>query len=99
MKTTKQTINAVLRHARASEPDLWARTEAVARIIAPEAFQEDWVVEPPSAARLHLLRLQVLQGNAMAKAQAVLTYLGVNTDADWYDILHRLADAPRKGSQ
>lgn len=89
-----KSIEAMMRAARASNPDLWERTEAVARIIAPEAFMDDWVIHPPESARLHALRLKVLQGNAMLKAQDILAYLGVNTDADWYDILKRLAEPP-----
>jgi hypothetical protein len=82
----------IMQFAREAQPDLWARTEAVARIIDPSAFADDWIIHPESAARLHSLKLKVLQDNAMRKAQDVLTYLGVNTETDWYEILTRLAE-------
>lgn len=89
---TATSIEKLMEAARASNPDLWERTESVAKIIAPEAFMEDWVIHPPESATLFALKLKVLQGNAMRKAQDILAYLGVNTEADWYDILTRLAE-------
>lgn len=85
-------IEQLMKAARASNPDLWERTESVARIIAPEAFDEGWIIHPPESAALHRARLRVLQGNAFKKAQDVLAFLGVNTEADWFDILTRMAD-------
>jgi len=82
----------IMRFAREVQPELWERTEAVARIIDPAAFADGWIIHPESAARLHALKLKVLQGNAMRKAQEVLAYLGVNTETDWYEILTRLAE-------
>jgi hypothetical protein len=92
-KSTDSSIDRMLRAARESQPDLWKRTESVARIISPEAFADDgWtVVEPESARRLHERRMRLVKAAAMSKAQAVLTFLGVNTDADWFDILQRMA--------
>ena len=84
-------VDRMLKIAREQRPDLWARTEAVARIIDPAAFADDWTIDPPEATRLHSLKLAVLRGNAMRRAQEVLAYLGVNTEHDWYDILTRLA--------
>jgi hypothetical protein len=81
----------IMRFARDARPDLYERMEAVARIIDPAAFANDWIIHPEEAARLHSLKLKVLQGNAMRKAQEVLEYLGVNTQTDWYEILSRLA--------
>jgi len=85
-------VDRMLRIAREQRPDLWARTEAVARIIDPSAFADDWLIDPPEAARLHRLKLEVLRGNAVRRAQEVLQYLGVNTECDWYDILTRLVE-------
>lgn len=85
-------IDDVLRAARELRPDLWARTEAVAKIIAPEAFMDDWVVEPESGARLLAAKLAYLRAVAMRKAQDILEYLGVNTEADWMEILSRIAE-------
>lgn len=93
----KQTIDDVLRVARELRPDLYERTERVARIIAPEAFAEGWVIHPPDMAKLHALKLKLMQAVAMSKAQAVLEYLGVNTDTDWYAILTRMADERQDG--
>jgi len=84
-------VEQMLRAARDQRPDLWRRTEAVARIIDPSAFAEDWIIEPPAAARLHNLKLELLRANARRRAQEVLQYLGVNTEHDWYDILTRMA--------
>lgn len=84
-------IDKTIRLARKVQPDLWDRTEGVARIIDPSAFADDWIIDPPSAAKLHALRLEVLRGNAMSKAHEILRYLGVNVDTDWYEILDRLA--------
>ena len=63
--------------------DMWVRTEDVARIIDPTAFAGDPTIHPA-------LKPKVLQ--AMRKAQEVLAYLGVNTEADWYEIVTRLAE-------
>ena len=92
-KAGKQSVEDMLRIAREVQPELWARTEAVARIIDPGAFADGWIIHPPEAARTHALKLKVLQGNAMRRAQEVLQYLGVNTETDWYEILTRLAAA------
>jgi len=88
-------VDSVLRVARDLRPDLWKRTEAVARIIAPEAFADDWIIHPAEAAKTHRLKLAVMRSNAMRKAQDVLGYLGVNTDTDWYQLLGRLAEEER----
>lgn len=85
-----ESVNEMLRVAREVQPDLWRRTEQVARIIAPEAFDEDWIVEPPESKRLHLLRLHMMQATALSKAQSVLQVLGVNTETDWHEILTRM---------
>lgn len=84
-------IDAVLKIDKSLRPNLYARTEAIARIIDPAAFMADWVCEPASAAKLLRLRLAVQRGNAMAKAHEVLKYLGVNSEPDWFDILDQLA--------
>ena len=99
---TKPTaIDDALRIARDVQPDLWKRTEGVARLIDPAAFATDWVIHPPELAELHALRLKVMQGTAMTKAHDILRYLGVNTDTDWFLILTRLAEessaAARRG--
>jgi hypothetical protein len=85
-------VDRMLKIARDQRPDLWARTEAVARIIDPSAFQDDWIVDPPEAGELLAAKLAVLRANAMGRAQEVLKYLGVNTDHDWYDILTKMVD-------
>ena len=87
-------IDDMIRAAKEVQPDLWKRTEGVARIIDPGAFEDGWtIVEPASAARLHEKRLKLQQATAMRRAQEVLAYLGVNTEADWFAILNRLAKA------
>lgn len=87
----ESTIDAVLRLAKQIQPDLWKRTRAVAKIIDPAAFSTDWIVTPESARRLHRTRQRYMQAAAMVKAQEILRVLGVNTDADWYEIISRLA--------
>lgn len=90
-------VDQALRLAREVQPDLWERTEAIARIIDPSAFMDGWIVEPKSAAKLLTLKLKVKQSAAMSKAQEVLTYLGVNTEADWFEILRRMASETHEG--
>ena len=89
--STDKTVDDMLRIARQVQPNLWKRTEQVARVIDPAAFCEDWVCDDPSQQELHHLRLQCLRSSAMSRAQDVLRVLGVNTDADWYEILTRMA--------
>ncbi len=96
--SVEKTVSDVLRVARELRPDLWERSEAVAKIIDPGAFATDWIIEPAEAAEMHRLRLELLKANAMCKAQEILRYLGVNTDADWYEILTRLAKERANGS-
>ncbi len=91
-------IDEMLKAARELQPDLWKRTDAVARIIAPEAFMDDWVVHPSERAAILRAKLAVLQCVAMRKAHDILTYLGVNTETDWYSILERLAGG-REGTE
>src|SRR3990167_8479150 len=94
MSAKNSSVDEMLRIAKRTQPDLWRRTEGVARIIAPEAFEDGWTfAEPASAAKLHRLRLKVQQDVAMSKAHDVLTYLGVNTETDWYEILTQLAES------
>ena len=85
------TTDALLQIAREVQPDLWKRTELVARIIDPAAFCEDWVCEDPDRQELLRLRLSYMRSNAMCRAQDVLKVLGVNVDTDWYEILTRMA--------
>lgn len=95
MSEQASTIDDMIRAAKAVQPDLWKRTEGVARILAPEAFEDNsWViVEPVSAKQLHEARLKLQRANAMRKAQDILAFLGVNTEPDWYAILTKLSEA------
>lgn len=86
-----KSIEEMLRTAREVQPDLWARTEQVARIIAPEAFVDDWIIHPPEAEKTHRLKLELMRATAMRKPQDVLSVLGVNTETDWCAILGRMA--------
>jgi hypothetical protein len=93
MRTKKESsIDRMLRAARKSNPELWERTEQVARIVSPEAFEEWTLIEPDSARRLHVLRMRLVKATAMRKAQDVLAFLGVNTEADWFDILSKMTE-------
>ena len=83
-------IDAMIKAARESQPDLWNRTELVARIISPEAFV-DAVCFPKPLQRLHDSRQKHMTSIAMSTAQQVLRALGVNTEADWHDIIRRMA--------
>ncbi len=82
-------INDVLRKARKMHPDLFERTELVARIIDLSAFAEGWVTDDKKSQRLMDLRLKYQQVVAMRKAHDVLTFLGVNTRVDWRKLLER----------
>lgn len=89
-------IEEVLKIDKSLRPNYYRRTEDIARIIDPGAFA-DGVVTPPDAARLHLLRQRVLQGNAMRKAHDILEYLGVHSEANWFAILTQLAERAKGG--
>lgn len=89
-------VDDMLRTAREVQPDLWKRTEQVARIIAPEAFMDDWIIEPEECATTFRLKLQLMQATAMRKAHDVLTVLGVNTETEWHEILQRMAEGVRR---
>lgn len=88
---TESVAEQVLRHAREMQPDLWERTEAVARIIDPAAFMEGWTCSDGDSLSVMNARLKFQHSAAMVKAQDVLRYLGVNTAADWYEVLKRIA--------
>lgn len=94
MKKTSSVAEQVMRFAREVQPELWERTEQVARIIDPAAFAEGWVLisRDASAKRLHETRTKYMQSIALSKAQDVLKYLGVNADADWYAILSKMSE-------
>ncbi|MCY3677917.1 MAG: hypothetical protein OXH66_10060 [Gemmatimonadetes bacterium] len=84
-------VAEVLSIARELRPDLYERTEAVARIIDPVAFADPWICSDPKDQKLTELRRDVMRANAFATAQKVLEYLGVNTSTDWLEILTRIA--------
>lgn len=84
-------IEKTLRAAKKVQPDLWRRTQGIAKIIDPGAFAEGWVIHPEDVARVFKSRRKVEQANAMHKAQEVLKFLGVNTDTEWFEILKELA--------
>lgn len=83
-------VDTVMRHAREVQPDLWDRTEQIARIIDPAAFEEAWIV-PSEHEDLFRSRKNYERAIATSKAQAVLRFMGVNTDADWMEIMTRMA--------
>lgn len=87
----KHLIDDALRTAKELHPDLYQRTEDVARIIDPGSFGTPWTCSDPDAQRLMDARRKLLQANAMATAQRILEYLGVNTNVDWLEILTRMA--------
>ena len=76
----------MLAAARTAQPDLWDRTERIARIIDPAAFSEI-AVQPAERQHDVDVRLDYMRSIAMSKAQEVLRALGVNTDTDWDTIL------------
>ena len=91
MTKPESSVDAALRLARELRPDLWQRTEQVARIIDPAAFAEGWVLDDRETRELYDARQRYMRSSAMVKAQDVLCYLGVNVDTDWYEILNRIA--------
>jgi hypothetical protein len=86
-------IDKALQIDHALRPNFYDRAEAIARIIDPAAFADDWIIEPEHSAKLHALKLNYLRGVAMRKAQDVLEYLGVNSEVDWMEILTRMAES------
>ena len=85
-------MSEMLALARESNPELWTRTEGIARIIDPPAFATDYIILPEENARTFELRQEYMQAIAMGKAHDVLKYLGINTDTDWLYILERIGD-------
>ena len=84
-------IERVLKIDRELRPNLYARTEDIARIIDPGAFVmllEGYSTVPSPLAITHQVYGQAV---AYQKAAAVLEYLGVNTRADWWAIMTRLS--------
>jgi hypothetical protein len=51
---------------------------------------DDWVVDPPERAALLTAKLRCQQAAALSKAHAILTFLGVNTETEWYEILEEM---------
>lgn len=90
MKKAETSIEEMLQIARELRPDLWDRTESIAKIIAPEAFVSDWIIPDERLAAVHNAKLKYMRSVAMSKAQTVLEYLGVNTETDWHEILTRM---------
>lgn len=85
-------IDLALKFDKEARPNYYARCEAIARIIDPAAFLDDWVIEPPEAAELHRLKLDIMRAHAFKTASEVLKYLGVMSAPDWLDILTKLAE-------
>lgn len=84
-------VDQALRIARKLRPNLYERTVEVAKIIDPVAFGTPWTCSDPKQQKLEDTRRSLQQANAMATAQQVLKYLGVNTELDWYTILTEMA--------
>lgn len=86
-------VDTEIQLAREKRPDLWKRTEQVARIIDPGAFEDgETLVTPASARKLYRTRLAYQQAIALQRAHEVLTFLGVNTATEWMDILMQLPE-------
>ena len=80
---------------RHSLPDLWDRTETVARLVCPGAFPSPGtqvVVHPKEIAEMFARKQKLLQAQAVMTAHQVLNYLGVNIDIDQYDLLGHMAE-------
>ena len=84
-------VEKMIAIAREVQPDLWRRTEQVARIIDPGAFVEGVVIHPDISRRRFDAHQKYQRAIAMRRAQEVLCFLGVNTETDWLEILTRLA--------
>ena len=84
-------IDKALQLARERHPDLWERTDMIARIIDPAAFT--WMTTNDSKAQRRLdTKQKYLRARARSKAHDVLHALGVNTDTDWLYILDRITE-------
>lgn len=88
-------VDDVLKVAREKHPDLWGRTDQVARIIDPAAFAGDWIVTDDHAKKVIKAKQEYMKAVAISKAQSILRFLGVNTDADWYEILDSMIGVKR----
>ena len=81
-------VDELLAKAREQNPDLWKRTDDIARIIDPGAFLEGPVTtEPPELADNIRSKLAYQRAVAEHKAHEILKYLGVNMDVDWFSLL------------
>lgn len=84
-------IDRIIEIDKSLRPNYWAHSENIARIIAPEAFIDDYVIEPPEARATVEARLQLLQYAAIRKAHDIMVYFGIDCDADWTAIFTQLA--------
>ena len=94
--TTQDCIDEVVRKARELDPELWAKVDAIARIIDPSAFSE-WYdgitpVEPDA-------RVRYMRSVAENKAWRILQLLGIAPESyDWPRLFDALAaPAEREG--
>ena len=85
-------IDQMLQAAKKAQPNLWRRTEQVARVLDPAAWSDDWVLHGDEQASLYSARQKYLRAASITKAQEVLKVLGVNTDTDWMDILRIMGE-------
>lgn len=87
-------IERVLRAAREQKPDVYERADAIARIIDPSAYLDDWVVHGASVKLLNA-KVKYRRAAALTKALDILAYLGMSTETDWEDVFQRLAKETR----
>jgi len=86
-------IEDLLARAKARYPDLWQRTEAIARIIDPGAFAEGAILTDEEGHDLFEARRRYMQAVAFNRAHEVLAYLGLNEPVDWLQLLSELPPA------
>lgn len=89
-------IEKIVEIDRRLRPEVYEKCDAIARIINPAAFADNWTVQPEEHAALVSARLSYQRAVALSQAHEILKYLGLSSAVDWGEILTRLAerDAP-----
>ena len=79
-------IEKIMTQYKEKYPELWERTELIARIIHPDAWSK-WNCAGEYHQKLSDARLKYMRSAARVKAQEILCAMGINTDVDWVYLL------------
>jgi hypothetical protein len=82
----------MLRIVRDLQPDYYKQVDAVARLVDPSAFVDDWQIHDPDSRRYFETRLEAYQAAARTKADRILEHLGLKPATPWREIFHRMRE-------